>query len=953
MEKSIEVKGAREHNLKNISVSLPRDRLIVITGLSGSGKSSLAFDTIYAEGQRRYVESLSAYARQFLQLMEKPDVDAITGLSPAISIEQKTTSRNPRSTVGTVTEIHDYLRLLFARAGIPHCPKCGRKISQQSSDQIVDSVLASFAGQKIEVLAPVVRDRKGEYYKLVEAAGKQGFARARIDKAYKSTGRKFVLDKNLKHSIELLIDTLKVSPENRKRLAEAVESSVSQAEGNVLVMANGKEHFFSNALACVCCGISLEELSPRMFSFNSPHGACSNCQGLGTLMRVDPGLVMPDRSLSIRNGAIRPWSTSFQGYYVRMLENVGRHCGFTVDQPVKSLAKEQLKILLYGSEDKLKFEFTSKDSTGLNRYEARFEGVINNLERRYKETDSEEQRERIQRFMGEESCPACNGKKLKPEILAVTVKDRSIYDISVMSITEARGFFERISLSEKEMIIAKQILKEISARLSFLVDVGIGYLTLERRASTLSGGEAQRIQLATQIGSALMGVMYILDEPSIGLHQRDNQKLIATLKRLRDLGNTVIVVEHDKETMENADYIVDLGPAAGADGGHVVFAGTYGEILKAENSLTGKYLSGALEIPVPGERRKADGRFLELIGARENNLKRIDVRIPVGLFICITGVSGSGKSTLIDQTLHRALARAYYGSTEKPGAHKEIIGLGHFDKIINIDQSPIGRTPRSNPATYTGVFSEIRDLFAMLKESRARGYQPGRFSFNVKGGRCEACAGDGMIKIEMHFLPDVYVPCEVCKGKRYNRETLDVRYKGKSIADALKMTISEGLSFFENVPAIRGKLRLLSEVGLGYLELGQPAVTLSGGEAQRIKLTRELSKMNTGKTLYILDEPTTGLHFADIQKLIGVLNGLVDKGSTVIVVEHNLDVIKSADYIIDLGPEGGDKGGRVIACGTPEELAVSEKSYTGHYLKSILGMGKKADGAQGKAEGTS
>lgn len=952
MEKFIEIKGAREHNLKNISVSLPRDRLIVITGLSGSGKSSLAFDTIYAEGQRRYVESLSAYARQFLQLMEKPDVDTITGLSPAISIEQKTTSKNPRSTVGTVTEIHDYLRLLFARVGIPHCPKCNRKIARQSSDQIVDSLFSSFAGQKIEVLAPVVRDRKGEYYKLVETAGKQGFARARIDKVYKSTGKKFVLDKNLKHSIELLVDTVKVSADNRKRLAEAVESAVAQAEGNVLVIAKGKEHFFSNALACVHCGISLEELTPRMFSFNSPHGACSTCQGLGTLMRIDPELVLPDKTLSIRDGAIKPWSTSFQGYYMRMVENVGQRYGFTIDQPVKSLTKEQLHILLYGSEDKLKFEFTSKDNTGLYRYESRFEGVINNLERRYKETDSEEQRERIQRFMGEENCPACGGKKLKPEILAVTVKDKSIYDISAMSITEAKAFFEKISLDEKEKIIARQILKEINSRLNFLVDVGIGYLTLERRSSTLSGGEAQRIQLATQIGSALMGVMYILDEPSIGLHQRDNQKLIATLKRLRDLGNTVIVVEHDKETMENADYIVDLGPAAGAGGGHVVFAGTYDEMLRAESSLTGKYLSGALEIPVPKERRKAGQRVLEVRGAHENNLKRIDVKIPVGLFVCITGVSGSGKSTLIDQTLHRALARSYYGSSEKPGAHKEISGIEHFDKVINIDQSPIGRTPRSNPATYTGVFSEIRDLFAMLKESKARGYQPGRFSFNVKGGRCEACSGDGMIKIEMHFLPDVYVPCEVCKGTRYSRETLDVKYKGKSIADVLKMTIDEALPFFESIPAIKGKLALLSEVGLGYLELGQPAVTLSGGEAQRIKLTRELSKINTGKTLYILDEPTTGLHFADIKKLIGVLNSLVDKGSTVIVVEHNLDVIKSADHIIDLGPEGGDKGGRVIACGTPEEVAISEKSYTGHYLKGILNAGK-GNGAQGKAEGTS
>jgi len=935
MDKII-VKGAREHNLKNIDVEIPRDKLVVITGLSGSGKSTLAFDTIYAEGQRRYVESLSAYARQFLGQMEKPDVDYIEGLSPAISIDQKTTSKNPRSTVGTVTEIYDYLRLLFARIGKPHCPKCGKEISKQTVDQMVDTIMELAEGTRIQILAPVVRGRKGEFTKLFESIKKNGFTRIRVDGEIREVSDEIKLEKNKKHHIEIIVDRIKVKAGIESRLADSIETALSQAEGLVIVDVIGmKELLFSQNLACPDCNISLEELSPRMFSFNSPYGACPSCSGLGVHMEVDPELVIPDREKSLAEGAVAPWGTTPDGYYYQMLSSVMKHYGYSLDTPIKDLPDEIVDIILYGSEEDIEFNYVSKFSKSTKRYSGKFEGVVNNLKRRYEES-SEFAREEIQRFMSAMPCPACKGARLKPEVLAVTVGGKSIAQVTALSIREALSFFNELSLSELEKKIADQVLKEIKNRLQFLVDVGLDYLTLDRAAGTLSGGESQRIRLATQIGSRLVGVLYILDEPSIGLHQRDNDKLLKTLKDLRDLGNTVLVVEHDEDTMRAADYIIDIGPGAGEHGGKIVACGHLEEILKCEESITGQYLSGKKQIPVPTERRKPNGAWLELKGCREHNLKNIDVKFPLGLFTCVTGVSGSGKSTLVNEILYKALKERIYKSRSFPGDFDEILGVEHIGKVINIDQSPIGRTPRSNPATYTNVFNDIREVFSLTPEARMRGYRPGRFSFNVSGGRCEACKGDGIIKIEMHFLADIYVPCEVCKGKRYNRETLEVKYKGKNIADILDMTVDEALEFFENIPKIRRKLETLRDVGLGYIRLGQPSTTLSGGEAQRIKLSTELSKQSNGNTVYILDEPTTGLHMADIQKLLDVLQRLVDGGATVIVIEHNLDVIKTADYIIDLGPEGGDKGGQIVATGTPEEVAQNPNSYTGQFLKKVL-----------------
>lgn len=935
-KEKIIVKGARAHNLKNIDIEIPRDRLIVITGLSGSGKSSLAFDTIYAEGQRRYVESLSAYARQFLGQMNKPDVDYIEGLSPAIAIDQKTASHNPRSTVGTVTEIYDYLRLLFARIGRAHCPQCGRPIAPQTVSQMVDRLLTYPEDTRLQILAPVVRGRKGEYKNLLEEIRKNGYVRVRIDGEMRETDEEIKLDKNKKHTIEVVVDRIKIRPGIARRLADSLETALRLADDVALVEVAGQEELlFSAKFACPDCGISLPEIAPRLFSFNSPYGACPACMGLGTSMEVDPALVIPDPNLTLREGAIAPWSRSSNGY-LQMLESLAEHYGFSLDVPVRDLEPEHLQIILYGTgRERIRFRYTNRYGEWRS-YEAPFEGVIPNLERRYQETQSEWSRAEIEEFMSKKPCPACQGARLKPEALAVRVGGKNIYQVTQLSVAEAQEFLANLELTEREQIIARQVLKEIRSRLQFLMDVGLDYLTLDRPTSTLSGGEAQRIRLATQIGSQLVGVLYILDEPSIGLHQRDNARLIATLKHLRDLGNTVIVVEHDEETIREADYIIDIGPGAGAQGGQVVAAGTVSEIMACSQSLTGQYLSGRRRIPVPSVRRKPADKWLEILGASEHNLKNIDVRFPLGTFICVTGVSGSGKSTLVNEILYAALAQKLNGARTTPGRFRELRGIEHLDKVIAVDQSPIGRTPRSNPATYTGAMDDIRSLFAATPEARARGYKPGRFSFNVRGGRCEACDGDGIIKIEMHFLPDVYVPCEVCKGKRYNRETLEVKYKGKSIADVLEMTVDEAVEFFSAIPRLHRRLVTLQDVGLGYIKLGQPATTLSGGEAQRVKLATELARRSNGRTMYILDEPTTGLHMADVHRLLAVLHRLVDAGNTVVVIEHNLDVIKSADYIIDLGPEGGDRGGEVVAAGTPEEICEVAASYTGQYLRPVL-----------------
>jgi excinuclease ABC subunit A len=935
MPEKIIIKGASEHNLKNIDVEIPRDKLVVITGVSGSGKSTLAFDTIYAEGQRRYVESLSAYARQFLEQMEKPDVESIEGLSPAISIEQKTTSRNPRSTVGTVTEIYDYLRLLFARAGRIHCPSCGREIASQTVEQMVDRVMAFPEKSRLLLLAPIVKDRKGEYRKELRQLQADGFVRVRIDGEMHELSEPLSLDKNKKHTIEVVVDRLVVKDGFEGRLADSLETALRLADGVVRVEpVGGESRIFSERHACVECGISYPEVTPRMFSFNNPHGACPDCSGLGTRMYFDPEQVVPNPSLSLREGAVVPWETRTGVYYQQLLEALADHFGFDVNTPFRELPKKVRQVLLHGSgKEEVRFFF---DQGGRRHfYQKPFEGVIPNLERRYRETDSENVRENLERFMNVMPCPSCEGARLRKESLFVRVGGKNIREVTALSITEAESFFDGLQLAEKEAEIARRVLKEIRERLSFLSHVGLDYLTLDRTSGTLSGGEGQRIRLATQVGSSLVGVLYILDEPSIGLHQRDNRRLLETLKRLRDLGNTVLVVEHDEETILEADYIIDMGPGAGVNGGQVVARGTPRQVLENPDSLTGRYLSGELTIPLPAERRRSD-RFLVLKGARENNLKGIDVTIPLGVMTCVTGVSGSGKSTLVIDTLFRALSQRLYRSREKAGRVDDIVGLELLDKVIDIDQSPIGRTPRSNPATYTGVFTDIRDLFSQLPEARLRGYKAGRFSFNVKGGRCEACQGDGIIRIEMHFLPDVFVTCEVCKGARYNRETLEVRYKGKNIAEILGMTVNQGARFLENVPRIRNKLETLREVGLGYIKLGQSATTLSGGEAQRVKLAKELSRRATGRTIYILDEPTTGLHFADIQKLLDVLHRLVEAGNTVVVIEHNLDVIKTADHLIDLGPEGGSRGGELVACGTPEEVARCSRSHTGRYLRPYL-----------------
>jgi excinuclease ABC subunit A len=933
------VKGAREHNLKNIDVEIPRDKLVVITGLSGSGKSSLAFDTIYAEGQRRYVESLSAYARQFLGQMEKPDVDYIEGLSPAISIDQKTTSRNPRSTVGTVTEIYDYLRLLYARIGVPHCHRCGKVIAQQTVDQMVDAVTGLEEGARIQLLAPVVRGRKGEYQKLIEDARKNGYVRIRVDGEVRDVNEEITLDKNKKHTIEIVVDRLIIKPGIEKRLADSVETALRLSGGLLVVdVAGGSEMLFSQNFACTDCGISIEELTPRMFSFNNPYGACPMCSGLGTLLEIDPDLVIPDRTKSLAEGAIRAGGWNFENgdsYASMYLNALAKHYGFKTSTPVNKLPDHIMDIILYGTKgEKIRIEYDREYGSGA--FMAPFEGVINSMQRRYKETQSEGMKQYYEGFMSNNPCPECNGARLRKESLAVTIGGLNIYELTCKPVEEIKKFFDNLVLSEREEMIAHQILKEINARIGFLADVGLDYLTLARSSGTLSGGEAQRIRLATQIGSGLMGVLYILDEPSIGLHQRDNGRLLKTLARLRDLGNTLIVVEHDEETMYAADHIIDMGPGPGIHGGYVVAQGTIDEIKACEKSQTGLYLSGKKSIGVPAERRKPNGNLLKIIGARENNLKNINVDIPLGVFTVVTGVSGSGKSSLINEILYKRLAAELNGARTRAGNHDTILGTEHLDKVINIDQSPIGRTPRSNPATYTGVFDLIREVYANTAEAKIRGYKPGRFSFNVKGGRCEACSGDGIIKIEMHFLPDVYVPCEVCMGKRYNRETLDVRYKGKNIADVLDMTVEDALEFFRNIPKIRRKLETLYDVGLGYIKVGQPSTTLSGGEAQRVKLATELSKRSTGRTLYILDEPTTGLHMADVHRLVNILHRFVDAGNTVIVIEHNLDVIKTADHIIDLGPEGGGRGGYVIAEGTPEDVAQMEQSYTGQFLRKVL-----------------
>jgi excinuclease ABC subunit A len=944
MRDNIFIKGAREHNLKNIDVEIPREKFVVITGLSGSGKSSLAFDTIYAEGQRRYVESLSSYARQFLGQMEKPEVDYIEGLSPAISIDQKTTSRNPRSTVGTVTEIYDYLRLLYARIGTPHCPICGKEIAQQAVDQMVDQILELPEGTRIQLLAPVVRGRKGEYHKLIEDAKKGGYVRLRADGVVMDINEEINLDKNKKHNIEIVVDRLIIRPDIRKRLADSLETVLHLSSGLALIDVTDKEEMlFSQNFSCSDCGISIEELAPRMFSFNNPFGACPTCTGLGTLLKIDPDLIIPDRSKSLTDGAIciSGWNVDNEDAYTRMIFNaLASHYKFKLNTPIEKLPPHIVDIILYGTGgEKIKVSYDREYGSGT--YMAAFEGIINIIERRYRETQSDSMKQYYEGYMSNNPCPDCKGARLKKESLAVTVGNRNIHEICSMPILDMKTFFDKLELTERQKLIAHQIMKEINARLGFLVDVGLDYLTLSRAAGTLSGGEAQRIRLATQIGSGLMGVLYILDEPSIGLHQRDNDRLLKTLKKLRDLGNTLIVVEHDEDTMYAADYIIDIGPGAGIHGGNVVAAGSIDEIMKCEESLTGLYLSGKKKVEVPENRRKPNGKWVEVIGARENNLKGINVRFPLGVFTCITGVSGSGKSSLINGILYKRLAAELNKARTRAGEHDEIKGLQYLDKVINIDQSPIGRTPRSNPATYTGVFDLIREVFAATTEAKMRGYKSGRFSFNVKGGRCEACSGDGIIRIEMQFLPDVYVPCEVCKGKRYNRETLEVKYKGKNIAEILDMTVEDAVEFFRNIPRIQRKLQTLYDVGLGYVKVGQPSTTLSGGEAQRVKLATELSKRSTGKTVYILDEPTTGLHVADVHRLIDILQRLVEAGNTIIVIEHNMDVIKTADYIIDLGPEGGNKGGYVVAEGTPEQVSNVHSSYTGQFLSKILKADKK------------
>lgn len=935
----IKIRGANEHNLKNVDVDIPRDKLVVLTGLSGSGKSSLAFDTIYAEGQRRYMESLSSYARQFLGQMEKPDVESIEGLSPAISIDQKSTNRNPRSTVGTVTEIYDYFRLLYARAGIPHCPKCGREIKKQTVDQMVEQVMAFPERTKIQLLAPVVRGRKGTHVKLLERARKSGYVRVRIDDNMYELSEEIKLDKNIKHNIEIVVDRLVVKEGIEQRLTDSIENVLNLAEGLMTVDVIGGEPVqFSESFSCPDCGISIEEIEPRSFSFNNPFGACPECFGLGYKMEFDEDLMIPDKRLSISEGAITVmgWQscTDKKSFTYAILDALSKEYGFSLDTPFEDYPKEVHDVLIHGTNGK-EVKVYYKGQRGEGVYDVAFEGLIRNVERRYRETSSETMKAEYEEFMNITPCSACKGQRLKPGALAVTVGDKNISELTGMSIEKLQTFLKELKLSDQQLLIGGQILKEINSRIQFLMDVGLNYLTLGRSTGTLSGGEAQRIRLATQIGSGLVGVAYILDEPSIGLHQRDNDKLLGTLKHLRDLGNSVIVVEHDEDTMREADFIVDIGPGAGEHGGEVVATGNAEEIMQNENSVTGAYLSGRIRIPVPEVRRKPTG-WLKVLGAQENNLKNIDVKFPLGVMTCVTGVSGSGKSSLVNQILYKRLARDLNRARTIPGRHKGIEGLEQLDKVINIDQSPIGRTPRSNPATYTGVFDLIRDLFAATPDAKARGYKKGRFSFNVKGGRCEACSGDGIIKIEMHFLPDVYVPCEVCKGKRYNRETLEVKYKGKNIYDVLDMTVEEAMHFFENVPSIRRKMETLYDVGLSYIRLGQPSTTLSGGEAQRIKLATELSKRSTGKTIYILDEPTTGLHFADVHKLTEILHRLTEDGNTVIVIEHNLDVIKTADYIIDIGPEGGDKGGTVIAEGTPEEVAKSPVSYTGKYIKPML-----------------
>ena len=938
MNDNIVVKGAREHNLKNINVTIPKNKLVVITGLSGSGKSSLAFDTLYAEGQRRYVESLSSYARQFLGLMEKPDVESIEGLSPAIAIDQKTTSKNPRSTVGTVTEIYDYIRLLYARIGEPHCPNCGKKIEKQTIDQIVETVMNLETGTKIQVLAPVVRGKKGEYKALLEGFSKEGFVRLRVDGTIYELTDDIDLDRKKKHNIDLIVDRLVIKDDIRSRLAESIEISLKYANNLVIINTPSEEMLFSQNYACPDCNISIEELSPRMFSFNNPFGACPECTGIGYLMKMNEDLIIPDKNKTLYDGVkafgastMKKGDTMAKMYF----ESIGKHYGVDINVPIKKLPREFLNKILYGTgTEEIDFRFSS--AAGERKFRAPFEGVIPTLERRYRETKSQGMRDFYEYYMTESPCEACHGARLKKESLAVTVGGKNIQELTDMPIAKIQNFINNLKLDRTKTLIANQILKELNKRLQFLVDVGLEYLTLSRPAGTLSGGEAQRIRLATQIGAGLSGVLYILDEPSIGLHQRDNDKLIATLKKLRDLGNTVVVVEHDEDTMYAADYIVDIGPAAGVHGGNVIATGDVEDIKKNPNSITGAYLSGRKQIKVPSKRRKSNGKSIEIKGAKQNNLKNIDVKIPLGVFTCVTGVSGSGKSTLINEILYKGLAKELYNSTEFPGKHDKILGIENIDKVINIDQSPIGRTPRSNPATYTGVFDLIRDIFAGTNEAKLRGYEKGRFSFNVSGGRCETCQGDGVLKIEMHFLPDIYVPCEVCHGKRYNRETLEVKYKGKNIADVLDMTVEEALEFFEHIPKIKQKIQTLYDVGLGYVKLGQPSTTLSGGEAQRVKLATELSKRATGKTLYILDEPTTGLHIADVHKLIEILQRLVDTGNSIVVIEHNLDLIKTADHIIDLGPESGEKGGEVIACGTPEQIVKNERSYTGKFLKKML-----------------
>ncbi|MFL5883823.1 MAG: excinuclease ABC subunit UvrA, partial [Thermoleophilaceae bacterium] len=933
----IVISGAREHNLKDLDVTLPRNALVVITGLSGSGKSSLAFDTIYAEGQRRYVESLSAYARQFLGQMEKPDVDSIEGLSPAISIDQKTTSRNPRSTVGTVTEIYDYLRLLWARIGHPHCPNCGRPIAAQSAEQIIDQVMTLEDGTRFMVLAPVVRGRKGEYGKLFEELRGEGYTRVKVDGEVRRLEEEIVLDKKYKHDIAVVVDRLVMRDDLRKRLADSIETAVGLAEGllEIELVDTGEVTTYSERFACLHCGTSMPELEPRMFSFNSPHGACPRCTGLGSQMEIDPDLIVPDPSLSLNEGAILPWSTTDSNYYDQLTQAIAERYEVDMDEPWEDLPEDMQDTFLYGTDgDRIYISYRNR--YGRRRsYTTSFEGIVHNLERRFRETDSEYVREKIEEYMSVRPCPECHGARLRPESLAVKVGDLGIHELTKLSARRAIEWFEQLELSTTERAIARLILREIDERLRFLDNVGVGYLSLDRAAATLSGGEAQRIRLATQIGSSLVGVLYILDEPSIGLHQRDNARLIATLERLRDLGNTVIVVEHDEGTMRAADHLVDLGPAAGEHGGHVVAEGTPEEVMAVPESATGQYLAGERQIPVPKKRRRPSGH-IGIEGATQHNLQKVSVKVPLGVFTCVTGVSGSGKSTLVNEILYKAVANRLHKAKLRPGSHRRVTGLDEVDKIINIDQSPIGRTPRSNPATYSGTFDPIRELFSRTQEARARGYKPGRFSFNVKGGRCEVCRGDGQIKIEMHFLPDVYVPCEQCHGKRYNRETLDVHFKGKTIADVLEMPVEEAVEFFKHIPKIKRRLQALYDVGLGYIRLGQPATTLSGGEAQRVKLATELCKIATGRTLYILDEPTTGLHFADVQTLLEMLDRLVEQGNSVVVIEHNLDVIKTADQIIDLGPEGGEEGGRIVATGTPEQVAAVAGSYTGRFLSGIV-----------------